>query len=145
KDDLDSSRIDPDEVPFVSKSDLEDYCHKQVEPLIDQVRTAGADRAMLQRLDKQGMNAFSGLLLFADATYGSGSLMRMLEYLPRAISGQVRAVDFLDGLTNWLNHTSVFVAIMPGNRRIKLLLPSGEVSSRVAKGKLYDQSDREKA
>ncbi len=144
-DDVNSSRIDPDEVPFVKQADLADYCAKQVEPLIDQVRNSGADRSILQRMDKLGMNALSGLFLYADTTYGSGSLMRMLEFLPRERSGKIRGVDFLDGLIGWLNQATEFFVVAPGNRPVKVLIPSGTLSNYFFAGRLYDPTERKKA
>jgi hypothetical protein len=143
-DDLNSSRIDADEVPFVKEADLADYCAKQAEPLIDQIRNSGADRALLQRMDNQGMNALSGLLLYADSTYGSASLMRILEFVPRNKTGKLRAIDFLDGLINWLSQAEQFIVVIPGKRKVRVLLPGGKLFYSMRLGRLYDGSERKR-
>ena len=67
------------EVPFVKPSDLLDYCSKQVTPLIEQVRSGGTDASVIKGVDKRAMNAFTGLILYVDSTYGSEAVLRMLE------------------------------------------------------------------
>lgn len=124
RDEVASNRLDAAELPFVTDRELADYVAKQSAPLVERWRESGPETA-LSRTDKTGMDAFSGLMLYADATYGSRSLMQMLGYLPRRPSGEIRAPDFLAALTGWLDAAPEFTVTLPGSMPRRVYLPAG--------------------
>jgi hypothetical protein len=125
RDDIVDRVVEQKQVPFVKLADLTDYCEKQPEPLIDRMRSRGPDLALLKRRDAAGMDEFSALLLFSDATYGSRSLLDMLDYLPfRAASG-TKPETFLSALTSLIYSSARFETNVPVNNPMRLLLPKG--------------------
>jgi hypothetical protein len=125
RDDLQSKRLEAAQVPFVSVADLNDYCEKQVYPLIEQIRDAGPNRALLAGRQKSSMDAFTGLMLFADQTYGSLILYEMLIYLTVDLARGARGDHFLDALERTLDQSEQFTTTLPDTGATYLYLPKG--------------------
>ncbi len=125
RDDLEAKRLEASQVPFVSLAELNDYCEKQVYPLIGQVRDSGPDRALLAGSRKASMDAFTGLLLFADQTYGSPILYEMLIYLKRTPARGARGDEFLTALERALDHAEHFTITLPETGATHVYLPRG--------------------
>jgi hypothetical protein len=96
-------RDDGEQPVFATHRDLQEYCEKQSDALIERYRQSPPDRALLAAADRKAFDAYTGLMLYADAVYGGASIMHILSYMPQAQSGNVRGTDFLAGLTAWLN------------------------------------------
>src|SRR5205085_10576712 len=110
---------------------------KQVAPLADNVLENGPDRKVLARTDRDGMNGFSGLMLYVDLVYGSPAIMDMLEYLPRDRANKVRALDFVAALAAWLDSVESFRIMPDASRGIMAYLPAGTYKVRpVAAGRV---------
>jgi hypothetical protein len=125
RDDVKTERIDPSEVPFVKIDDLRDYCAKQVTPLIEQVRTAGVDESIVRGTNRRAMDAFTGLILYADATYGGDSTVRMLDFLPRPHTGRAGGMEFLNAFVRWTGSQSTFTMRVVPNKPTMVYLHSG--------------------
>ena len=133
REDLRAGRLDPAEVPYVKLPELDDYCAKQVTPLIEQIQQRGPDAATIKGEDRRATNAFTGLLLYSDTVYGSRSVMNMLAFLPRRNTGHARGVDFLSAFQDWAAKVSPRVS-MPSGAAIHLYLPAGPVRLRSGSG-----------
>ncbi len=125
RDEVKSEWIDASEVPFVKIDDLRDYCAKQVTPLIEQVRTGGVDETIIKRTNRRAMDAFTGLMLYADATYGGDSIVRMLDFLPRPHTGRVGGTEFLSAFVRWTGSQATFTVRVVPNRPTMVYLHSG--------------------
>jgi hypothetical protein len=125
RDDLESRRLESEQVSFVTLADLNDYCEKQVSPLIEQIRNAGPDHALLAGNRKASMDAFTGLLLFADQTYGSPILYEMLIYLTSDPARGVRGDEFLAALERTLDQSEQFTIALPEAGVTYTYLPKG--------------------
>lgn len=125
RDDLLAGRLEPAEVPFVTLADLQDYCTKQVTPLIDHMCEEGPNAALLVGTDRRAMNAFTGLMLYIDETYGPTLLLNMLDYLPRDHTERARGQDFLSAFQSWLDNAPNVTIRLPGEKAVMLYLPAG--------------------
>jgi hypothetical protein len=123
--DIGAGRLPEKEMPFVKEPDLLDYREKQVTPLISRMQAAGPDVTLLQKKDKPAMDAFTALLLFADETYGSASIMDMLDYLPQSAAAGARAEDFLNALILWVSNAPALTTRLPQKGSATLYLPKG--------------------
>lgn len=125
RDDAAAGRIPASELPFVTPADLDDYCEKQVTPLVERMQASGPDAELLARTDKRGMDAFTALLLYADRTYGGASLMDLLYYLPSNAGAGARGRDFLDAFTASIAARDRFDITLPASGAAMLYLPAG--------------------
>jgi len=125
RDDLAGGRIRSEEMPFVQQADLDDYCAKQVTPLIDRIKTSGADSTALARLDKKGMDAFSSLLLYAEEVYGPASLLNMLDYLPPGAAAGAKGIDFLSAFTSYVSKSETLTMNIERNNTTMIYMPAG--------------------
>ncbi|MGC8668981.1 MAG: hypothetical protein ACP5VE_12780 [Chthonomonadales bacterium] len=122
--DVDAGRVQMGDLPFPSRQELEDYCAKQVDPLIERFRTQGPKPDLLVRTDRRGFDAFTGLLLGLQDLYGPEVLMDLLEYLPRRPVG-LRATDFLAAFTAFADQSGEF----------RMNIPQGGSMAYVPKGR----------
>lgn len=122
-DDIAAGRLEAAEVPFVRPSDLEDYRAKQVTPLLSRMRTNGPDTALLAKTDRHAMDAFTGLLLYADELYGSAVLFNLLDYLPQGPAA--RGPDFLHALQQWADGAETLTLTLPSSGEGMVYLPRG--------------------
>jgi hypothetical protein len=104
RDDMNCGVTKPDDVPYVKSDDLNDYCLKQTIPLIDRIKIRGPDGAALAKLDRQGMDAFTALLLYADDVYGPKAILDLLDFLPANRAAGARGPDFLDAFTAYIGN-----------------------------------------
>jgi len=124
-DDILAGRLDATEVPFVQLADLKDYRARQVTPLIARMRADGPDNALLARTDRRAMDAFTGLLLYAEEIYGSAVLFHLPEHLPPGVAAGARAPDFLKALQQWADNASTLnITLMDGGSAM-VYLPRG--------------------
>ncbi len=121
--DLTAGILSSGEVPYVNQAVLEDYCQKQVFPLVQRMQRDGPDPVLLAGKDRRSMDAFTGLLLYMDSTYGSRSIEEILVALPRR--AQHRGTDFLIALTTWLHDASPLKSRLPASGPTMLYLPAG--------------------
>jgi hypothetical protein len=134
RDDLTSGALAADELPYVRAAELDDFCAKQVTPLIDRIKNNGSDPAALERQDRKGMDAFTSVMLFADEVYGPRSLFDMLDYLPAGRAASARGADFLAAFTGYVsNRDSGTLHADPG-RAMRVYLPAGTLLLNADKG-----------
>lgn len=125
RDDLRDHRLSLTEIPFLTTENLTDYCEKQVVPLIEQMQDNAPDSHRLAGTDRAAMNAFTGVLLYTDETYGAGTIPELLNYLPRERKGRIRGVDFLTALMLWANDAADFSLTLPAGKEMRVYLPRG--------------------
>jgi hypothetical protein len=134
RDDLLAGRLTAGEIPFVTPNDMDDYRAKQVTPLIARVQGSGPDPALLARTDRRAMDAFTGLLLYADETWGSAVLLDMLDYLPKSPSAGAHGNDFLTALLLWADRAPSFTMNLPSSGAGMVYVPRGVYQVRAAGG-----------
>ncbi len=123
--DLGAGRLLPQEVPYVKMADLQEYCARQVAPLIEGMQQDGPDEALLAKTDRRAMNAFTAILLYMDSIYGSASIMQILDDLPRDQTRPPRGTDFLRALVSYVHDTPRLNTTLPGGRACMLYLAPG--------------------
>ena len=126
--DIDGGNVQAADVPFVSRSDLADYCAKQVDPLLIRFRRQGPGADVLTRTDRVGFDAFTGMMLGLQDLYGPEVMMDLLEFLPQRSSG-LRAVDFLAAFTAFADQCSSFRTAIPEGG-CQVYLPRGKFAVR---------------
>lgn len=131
--DLHSGVLKPEEIPFVTPDQLDDFLARQVTPLIRRVQQSGMSNAALARTDAEGMDNYTALALYVDTLYGSSQLLSAMSYTTPGKSGVLaEAPDFLRGVTESLRNANEFSVLLPlqgkENTSIasQIYLPSGE-------------------
>lgn len=119
-------RVKPEMLSYVKPADLDDYCEKQPEALIDRVRRRGIDSTLLKKRDAAAMDEFSALILYADATYGPKTILDMLDHLPEGAAAGAKAEDFLAALGAHLNSAAGFSTIVAAGSPVRTLIPKGK-------------------
>jgi len=123
--DAEKGIIPLDGYSFASASDIKEYCNLQIAPLLNSMREIGPDINLLKRLDHVGMDAFTGLILYADQTWGSDTIFQMLDYLPQTPTGAHSGMDFLQALTSYLSSLDRFTINLPKSKGW-VYLPAGK-------------------
>jgi hypothetical protein len=123
--DISAGRFPEKEMPFVKEPEMNEYREKQITPLITRMQAAGPDIALLQKRDKPAMDAFTALLLYADETYGSASIMDLLDYLPQSAAAGAHAEDFLNALVRCLSDRPSLNTRLSPKGSATLFLPKG--------------------
>lgn len=131
--DLQKGRLRPEEIPFVTAAELDMFLSKQVTPLIRRIARDGAEERSLNRKDAAGMDAYTGLVLYLDAVYGSKALLDALAYTTPKQSGVfTQASDFLRGALASLNESTEVMLNLPFATKesksdaLMVYLPRGE-------------------
>lgn len=127
RDDLANSRLESENLPYINRADLDDFCAKQVTPLVDRIKNNGPDPAALARTDRKGMDAFTALMLYADDVYGSASLINLLDYLPPNGAAGARGLHFLSAFTAYVAKSDGGMLNLERNRAVLVYIPSGVV------------------
>ena len=140
--DLHAGRLRTEELPFLTPDLLDTYLALQVTPLMRRVAREGPDAGQLTKRDAEGMDYFTGLLLYLDTLYGSRQMQDMRACtLPRQSGDFVHAPDFLRGavqsLADATDVTLHFSGLSADNKTaaVTAYLPRGEYALR-AEGKI---------
>ncbi|MDE2125086.1 MAG: hypothetical protein KGJ62_00670 [Armatimonadetes bacterium] len=136
-----SGALPADQIPFVTPAQLNGYLEKQVTPLLrDEMRT-GPDEHTLQRRDAAGMDAYTGLVCYIDAVYGSRVLLNALALTaPTREEAEPHAIDFLRGAKLAVAGANVLritppATIAPGARlKFSVYVPAGQFAVREGPG-----------
>lgn len=134
RDDLAAGSIAPDDLPYVRAADLDDFCARQVTPLIDRIKDRGPDSTAMARPDRKGMDAFTSLLLYADEVYGPKSLLDLLDYLPGNRAAGARGQDFLDAFTGYVAKLESGALRLETGRPMHVYLPAGAIEAEMPEG-----------
>jgi hypothetical protein len=135
REDLRAARLQPDDIPFVTPEEIDDYAARQIAPLIARITSpdAAVDPDKLPaRRDTTGMDNFIGLALAIDSLYGSAALLDAFAYTePGPGKVVMEAPDFLRGVTASLRADSELTVSPPldtsGETRatFRFYLPAG--------------------
>ena len=131
--DLHAGRLTADGLPFLTADLLDTYVALQVTPLIRRVSREGPDARMLAKRDMDGMDYYTGFLLYLDTLYGSRQLQDIRACTHPGQSGDfLHAPDFLRGavqsLTELPDPTLHLAGLSTDNKTavITVYLPRGE-------------------
>jgi hypothetical protein len=95
--DINKGVLKASDLPFASAAELTDYVQKQIEP-VKALAAHGVSRETMRRKDAMGMDAYTGLALWIDDTYGSQQLVSAMSYTaPKSSDRLPEGEDFLDG------------------------------------------------
>jgi hypothetical protein len=100
---IDQKIIDPGTLPFADAASLAEYQKKQVTPLIQSMQQNGPSISLLKQNSRSAMDAFTGLILYIDHTWGSRSIFQMLDYLPVHNTDGYSGYDFLTAFMLYMN------------------------------------------
>ena len=128
-------RIKQDALPFVTTKEAQDYCDRQVFPLIDPVRTRGPQPALISGSDEKALDALTGLMVYIDATYGSPALLQLNEYLPAGRMQTPQGIDFLVAFITWTREEPVQTINLPSSGATMVYLSRGEFALRQESGR----------
>jgi hypothetical protein len=113
-DDLRAGRLRPEDLPFVTPEQLNDYIARQVTPLIRRIAHDGVDAHLVARRDAAGMDYYTGFALYLDAVYSSNGLLDALSFTtPRTGGVFIEAPDFLRGAYGSLRDATEFTLTPP--------------------------------
>ena len=132
--DLNGGRISPNSLPFVRRKDVQEYCDRQVFPLLDPMRSRGPQPAVLSGTDERALDAHTGFMLYVDSTYGSPALLQLLEYLPAARGNTPQGIDFLVAFITWVREEPVQTITIPAGGAVMVYLSRGEFNLRQDSG-----------
>src|SRR5687768_12733238 len=132
---LSAGRISSDALPFINAKDAQHYCERQVNPLLDPVRSRGPQPEVLAGTDEKALDALTGLMLYVDATYGSPALLQLNEYLPAGRLHTPQGIDFLVAFITWTREEPVQTINLPGTGATMVYLSRGEFTLRQESGK----------
>ncbi len=137
REDLRAGKLHPDDVPFVTADQLDEYIVRQDIPLLRRITHDGVDERQLARRDAAGMDYYTGFALYLDTVYGSRALLDALAYTSPSQGGIfVRATDFLHGalasLSGATDITITLPILTPGKPldTFFVYLPRGEFTVR---------------
>lgn len=140
--DLHAGRLRAEDLPFLTPDMLDTYAALQITPLLRRLAREGPAAAQLAKRDADGMDYYTGLMLYLDTLYGSRQLQDIRACtLPSQAGEFVHAPDFLRGavqsLTETANQTLHFTGLSADNKTavITAYLPRGEYVLR-AEGKI---------
>ncbi len=126
RDELRSGRLTPDDTALMTLPSVEDYCAKQVDPLIERIATGGPDTERLARKDKQGMDEAIALLLYADRIHGARAIPSLLEWMRPSLGRQPNGPDYLEAYRTWLDSSESIIHRPLGDGRYMAYLPAGK-------------------
>ncbi|GEM_PF-1704460 len=139
--DLHSGRIRTEALPFLTPDLLDTYIALQVTPLLRRAAKEGPDARQLAKRDSEGMDCYTGLLLYLDTLYGSRQLQDIRACtLPRQAGDFVHSSDFLRGavqsLTESLDTTLHLAGLSADSKTASLAvyLPRGHYTLRAEGG-----------
>jgi hypothetical protein len=114
REDLHAGRLHPEELPFVTPEEIDDYLTRQVIPLVRRIAHEGLDESQMKRRDAPGMDYYTGFALFLDTVYGSQALLSALSYtMPAQGDTFIHAMDFLRGMRASLADAPVLTLALP--------------------------------
>lgn len=135
--DLHAGRLQAQELPFLTPDQIDTYIGLQVTPLQRRIAQDGPDARLLARRDGDGMDYYTGLMLYFDTLYGSGRLQDIRACtVPQQGENFAHAPDFLRGAVKSLTENTS-AALRPADLSINgksasifLYLPRGEYTLR---------------
>ncbi len=125
RDDLVAGRLSPASVAFAGIADLEYYCERQVQPLLDAACEQWPDTETLAGRGKAAMNAFTGLMLAIDRTLGAAALYGLLDHLVDGAKAEQDGPAFLSAFRLWLERQDAFDIRRVGQGTQAFWLPAG--------------------
>ncbi|MCL5283883.1 MAG: hypothetical protein M1330_04125 [Armatimonadetes bacterium] len=125
--DMENKRINADSLPFGDLKDLQYYCTRQVDPLIEQAEVEGISERVLAGHNAAAFNAFTELILVIDQQFGS-HIIKSMQYDMPALDGRpLTAYDYERSLFTVLSaHSRFGINLPPDLSRMYLLLPKGK-------------------
>ena len=131
--DLHAGRVSAEALPFLTPDLLDTYVALQVTPLLRQIAHQAPDARQLARRDAEGMDYYTGLMLYLDTLYGSRQLQDIRACTLPAQAGEfVHAPDFLRGAVQSLTEAPAealhFTGLSADNKTAVIIayLPRGE-------------------
>jgi hypothetical protein len=129
RDELAAKRLGPQDAMGASAEQLDAWVKKSVDPLVLQAALTGPDVALLSRTDKRGMNAFLGLVMFAEAILPPSAFLRSLKLI-----GSTAAIDYPKAIVLAATEMPSYVLNVPPalrDRRIWIPLGKGRLIGQV--------------
>lgn len=133
RDDLRSGRLKPEQIPFVSPGNLDDYYTRAIWPLVRRIMRDGMNAQLITSGTTAGMNYYTGLVMYIDTLYGTPALLNaMLDTRSASKLAFARASDFLTGMRASLRDEKELTLTLPaiGNaekeQTITIYLPAGK-------------------
>jgi len=133
QDDLRAGRLRPEDVPFVTPDQLDEYITRQVTPPLRRIAHDGVDARQMGRHDAAGMDYYTGFVLYLDSVYSSKALLDALAYTMPSNGGVfTQAPDFLRGACQSLQDATEFTVTLPLRTKdqrtdaLFIYLPRGE-------------------
>jgi len=135
REDLRSGKLKPEEVPIVSPAQLDDYFIRSIWPHIRRIMREGVDAQILARPKADGMDYYTGLVMYLDTVYGTSALVDAIvdtRSAPNKVSP--KAVDFLAAIRTSLRDEKELALNLPAlgdaekEQTIFIYLPAGKWS-----------------
>jgi hypothetical protein len=139
--DMAKGEFEQSEIAYATKDNLDYYCRRQVDPLIERVRASGPDAALLSKSTKQAMDAYTALMLYASEVYGPTTILDLLERLPSRKDGAINGADFLTALEAWLGSQRKATAMIAHEKGTMVYLSKGKFNLKCAGADLITMND----
>ncbi len=102
RDDIAAGTLSRESLPFGTPSEIEDYCAKQPDALVNRLLSKGPNRELIRAASKRGMDEATALLLYACRVHAPTTLQELLVYLPSRASREPSGTDFLAAYERWV-------------------------------------------
>lgn len=126
RDDVVGGRLQSNDLPFVSLHELEDYCAKQPDALVERVLTRGIMPDVLKGNGKAALDEATALLLYVTHVHAPIVLQEMLIYLSPQAAKAPGGMDFLLAYERWAAAANVIQYRLPAERQeARAYVPEG--------------------
>ncbi|HSV72760.1 MAG TPA: hypothetical protein VLH79_03270 [Chthonomonadales bacterium] len=116
----------PSCLPWATQADVEEYCARQVDPLLERFREHPPLSADLRRADRRGFDACVELLLGFDWLVGGTALLDILEFVQVRPGQDTRGGDFEAAIFAWIAHRGAVTTRGAGpDGTVRVPLPRG--------------------
>jgi len=126
RDEVANGTVLKDDLPFVSATELDDYCAKQPDALVDRILTRGVSAEALDGKDRAAMDEATALLLYVSHVHSPVVLQELLMYLPPRSLKAPNGRDFLQAYERWASAaTNVRYNLPAGRCEARVFVPEG--------------------